>query len=89
MGQRNIGERVKVKSLKALQATPGVKKKRKYHWLFIEGERGVFLPSIMQHLCGNTYTIQGINSKGKYIIHDEVGNVFTLTDWMIEIINKT
>ena len=84
MGQRNTGERVTVKSLKVLQATPGVQRRRKYHRLFIEGEVGVFLPSLMQHLCGKTYTVEGINSKGKYIIHDEAGNVFTLTEWMVE-----
>ena len=83
--QHKIGDKVTVRTRKEFAALPNTfaRKKAAKHLHGIDGENSVFMYDVMQHLCGCTFTVKGINRKGKYIIHDGPGNVFTLTDWML------
>ena len=83
--RRKIGDKITVRTRKEFSNIPNIfaRKKAAKHLHGVDGDNSVFLYDAMQHLCGNKYTIQGINRKGKYIIHDEAGNVFTLADWML------
>lgn len=83
--QHKIGDKVTVRTRKEFAALPNTfaRKRTAKHLHGKEGEDTVFLYDIMGHLCGRSFTVEGVNRKQKYIIHDEAGNVFTLTDWML------
>ena len=84
----NVGDFVRVKTLEEFQHIPNqLRRKRKYRWHSCPGKSGVFIYSLMQHLCGRQFQVEGINRRGRYIIHDEAGNVFTLSEWMVELKN--
>lgn len=78
-----VGDTISVKTLKEIQQIPSVVKKRRGHLFWISEEDGVFITDLMSVLCGNSYTVEDINRRGRYVIHHE-GQVFTLTDWMID-----
>ena len=78
-----VGDTISVKTLKEIQQIPSVVKKRRGHWYWNSEEEGDFITDLMSVLCGNSYTVEDINRRGRYVIHHE-GQVFTLTDWMID-----
>lgn len=80
------GDKITVKTRKQFAEIPNTfaRKRTAKHLHGKEGEETVFLYDIMGHLCGRSFTVEGVNRKQKYIIHDERGQLFTLADWMIQ-----
>lgn len=79
-----VGDFVRVKTLEEFRQTPNeLKRRRKFRWHSFPGKSGVFIYSLMQHLCGGLFQVDGINRKGFFVIRDEAGSVFTLASWML------
>ena len=80
------GDKITVKTRKQFAEIPNTfaRKRTAKHLHGKEGEETVFLYDIMGHLCGRSFTVEGVNRQQKYIIHDERGQLVTLADWMIQ-----